>query len=205
MKTLLLMRHAKSSWKDPELPDHDRPLNKRGLKDAPFMGEVLKEKELLPQRILASTALRVRETVNGLVQTSSYAGEIEFSDALYLAEPEVYLTALQALPETLERVMIIGHNPGLEGLLQLLSGRIESLSTGSIAYISLPIQNWGDLNGQIEGELVEMFEPQALREMEEKMAKEKKEKKEKEEKKGKEEKKKEKKKVEKKEEKKRKK
>jgi phosphohistidine phosphatase len=194
MKTLLLMRHAKSSWKEPELADHERPLNKRGMKDAPYMGEVLKEKELLPQKILASTALRVRETVKGLAESSGYGGEVEFSDALYLAEPEGYLIALQALPETLERVMIIGHNPGLEGLLQLLSGRIESLSTGSIAFISLPIQNWGELNGQIEGELVEMFEPQVLRELEEKMAKEKKDKKDKDEKKAKEEKKEEKKK-----------
>lgn len=183
MKTLLLMRHAKSSWKDPKLADHERPLNKRGNKDAPLMGEVLKEKELLPQKILASTALRVRQTIQGLTHSSGFGGEVEFSDNLYLAEPEGYLSALKDQPETVERVMIVGHNPGLEGLLQLVSGRIESLPTGSIAYVSLPIQQWGELNGQVEGELVEMFEPEELREAAEKPARKEKKEKKKEEKK----------------------
>jgi phosphohistidine phosphatase len=166
MKTLLLMRHAKSSWKDPKAADIERPLNKRGKKDAPFMGEVLKEKELLPQKILASTAQRVRETVEGVVKGSHYRGEIEFSDQLYLAEPEVYLAMLHALPETIERVMIIGHNPGLEGLLQRLSGRIESLSTGSVAYLSLPVHTWEELGSETRAELVEVMRPHDLVEIE---------------------------------------
>ena len=164
MKTLLLMRHAKSSWKDTELADHERPLNKRGKKDAPFMGEILKEKELLPQKILASTAVRVRETVEGLVQGSDYTGEIEFSDALYLAEADVYRTAIQALPDTLERVMVIGHNPGMESLLQLLCGRIESLPTSSVAYISLPVQSWSEMADGVDGDLIEMLLPRELHE-----------------------------------------
>lgn len=163
MKTLLLMRHAKSSWKDPKLVDHARPLNKRGQKDAPFMGEVLLEKELLPQLILASTAVRVRETVAGLVKTSHYSGETQFSDALYLAEPDTYLAALLPLPDSIERVMIVGHNPGLEGLLQHLSGRIETIGTGTIAYLSLPIQSWSELTGETEGELVELLNLHDLR------------------------------------------
>ena len=163
MKTLLLMRHAKSSWKDPKLADHQRPLNKRGQKDAPFMGEVLLEKELLPQLILASTAVRVRETIDGLAKASLYSGETQFSDALYLAEPDTYLTALRPLPDTIERVMVVGHNPGLEGLLQHLSGRIETIETGTIAYLSLPIQSWGELTAETEGELVELLHLHDLR------------------------------------------
>lgn len=163
MKTLLLMRHAKSSWKDTKLADHERPLNKRGQKDAPFMGEVLLEKELLPQKILASSAVRVRETVEGLVKSSRYSGETEFNDALYLAEPEAYLAALCPLPESVERVMVVGHNPGLEGLLQQLSGRIESIGTGSIAYLNLPIQSWNELTSETVGELVELLHLQDLR------------------------------------------
>ena len=177
MKTLLLMRHAKSSWKDADLADHERPLNKRGKKDAPFMGEVLKEKELLPQKILASTALRVRQTVEGLAQ-SGFAGEVEFLDSYYLAEPEAYLEGLRGLPDTIERAMILAHNPGLEGLLQKLTGRIESLATGSLAYLSLPIPTWAELQDGTEGELVELFNPHELRDQkEEAEEKEKKEKK----------------------------
>lgn len=166
MKTLLLMRHAKSSWKDPKAADLERPLNKRGKKDAPFMGEVLKEKELLPQKILASTARRVRETVEGVAKGSHYRGEIEFSDQLYLAEPEVYLAMLHALPESIERVMIAGHNPGLEGLLQRLSGQIESLPTGSVAYLSLTIRTWEELGDETHAELVEVLRPHDLEEAE---------------------------------------
>ena len=140
MKTLLLMRHAKSSWKATDLPDHERPLNKRGKKDSVFMGAVLNEKELLPQKILASSAVRIRETIAGMAKESAFSGEVEFSDELYLAEPEVYLKTLCNLPDSVERAMLIGHNPGLEGFLQMLSGHIESLPTGSIAYLTLPIQ-----------------------------------------------------------------
>ena len=181
MKTLLLMRHAKSSWKDPELADHERPLNKRGKKDAPYMGRLLAEKELLPQIILGSTALRIHQTIEGLVQGSGYTGEIVFLDSFYLAEPEAYLAELRALPDSIERVLLIGHNPGLEGLLQLLSGRIESLSTGSVAYLSLTVQSWADLKGETEGELLELLRPREVHEDEEKEKEmDKKEKKEKE-------------------------
>ena len=144
MKTLLLMRHAKSSWKHPELPDAERGLAKRGKKDAPLIGSLLKDKELVPQAILSSTAERSRQTALALAETSGYQGEVAYQDGLYLAEPEGYLAALTALPEPLERVLVIGHNPGLEGLLQLLSGRIEALPTSTIAYLSLPVQRWAD-------------------------------------------------------------
>ena len=166
MKTLLLMRHAKSSWKHPELPDAERGLAKRGKKDAPLMGNLLKDKELVPQAILCSTAERSRQTALALAETSGYQGEVAYQDGLYLAEPEGYLAALTALPEPLERVLVIGHNPGLEGLLQLLSGRIEALPTSTIAYLSLPVQRWADLNAQSEGELVEVIHPRSAREVE---------------------------------------
>jgi len=167
MKTLLLMRHTKSSWKDTEVADHERPLNKRGMRDAPFMGELLAEKELVPQIILGSTATRVRQTIEGLVAGSHYPGDIVYLDSFYLAEPETYLSELRVLPDTIERAMVIGHNPGLEGLLQLLSGRIETLPTGAVAYVSLPLQSWADLQGETEGELIELLRPKEAREVEE--------------------------------------
>ena len=132
-----------------------------------LMGAVLKEKELLPQKILASSAVRIRETIDGMAQVGAFTDEIEFSDELYLAEPEIFLKFLANLPEPLERVMLMGHNPGLEGLLQVLSGRIESLPTGSVAFLSLPIQQWSEINNGTEGELIEMLLPREMREMRE--------------------------------------
>jgi phosphohistidine phosphatase len=157
MKTLLLMRHAKSSWKNAKLTDHERPLAKRGHRDAAFMGEALKEKELLPQKVLASTAVRVSETLAEFVKSSGCSAAIEYLGALYLAEPETYLTALRGLPDDVERVMVVGHNPGLEGLLQQLTGRIEPIETATVAYISLPIATWAELAIDNEGELVELM------------------------------------------------
>jgi phosphohistidine phosphatase len=157
MKTLLLMRHAKSSWKDEQMADHDRPLNKRGLREAPIMGEMLRDKELVPQQILSSSALRAVSTAEVVSKETGYKGTIDALDSLYLAEPQAYIDALTALPDTLERVLVIGHNPGLETLLQLLSGHAEPMSTASVAYLSLPIKTWKELEGKSEGELVQLW------------------------------------------------
>jgi len=163
MKTLLLMRHAKSSWKHAELEDQQRPLNKRGEKDAPMMGKLLKEKELIPQRILSSIAVRARQTVSLLAEKAGFHGQIDYLDIFYMAEPQVYLEALTYLPDDVERVMIVGHNPGLEGLLQILSKRVEALPTAGLAYLSLPIKSWSELNAETKGELVEFWRPKELR------------------------------------------
>ena len=184
MKTLLLMRHAKSSWKFKDLTDHQRPLNKRGRTDAPLMGHLILDRELVPQRILCSTAERARQTAQILVDTIKFQGEVSYLDRLYMAESEDHLAVLSDLPDTVERVMVIGHNPGLETLLQELSGRIESLPTAVLAHIVLPIDHWSQLNGEASGEMVEIWRPKEIREEIEEEEKEK-EKEEKEKKKGK--------------------
>lgn len=177
MKTLLLMRHAKSSWKHPEIKDHERGLNKRGKKDAPRMSKLLADNELVPQRILTSTAERSRQTVDAVLEATSFNGEVSFLDALYMAEPEIYLELLSLMPDDLERILVIGHNPGLEGLLQILSGRVESLPTAAIAYLSLPIHSWKEIRTHEEpGELIALWTPHDLKdEKEVKPAKEEKE------------------------------
>ncbi len=166
MKSLLIMRHAKSSWKDSDIRDYDRPLNKRGKVDAPAMGLLLKERELLPQRIISSTAVRARTTVEALVSATDYTGEVIFLDSFYLAESITYLKSLRLLSDDLERVMVVGHNPGLESLLQTLSGKVVALPTSAIAYISLPIKHWFELKPDTEGELVEYWVPRELTEKE---------------------------------------
>jgi phosphohistidine phosphatase len=163
MKTVLLMRHAKSSWKDKNLEDIDRTLNKRGKKDAGRMGHLIKEKELLPELILCSSAVRARSTAELFVEKSGYKGEVRYLDAFYLAEPMVYAEAIRTLPEELERVMLIGHNPGMEGLLQILSGKVESLSTAAIAHLKLTIDHWSDFDYSTCGDIKHLWRPRDLK------------------------------------------
>ena len=125
MKTLLLMRHGKSSWKDTKMKDRERPLNKRGRKSVPRMGELLKEAELVPQVIYSSSAVRARQTAEALVTACGFTGEVEYLDSFFMAEAEVYPKRLRKLPDDIERVMVIGHNPGLEALMQILKKKDE--------------------------------------------------------------------------------
>src|SRR6266487_357541 len=99
MKSILVLRHAKSSWKQPELADHDRPLNKRGKRDAPLVGRLLKKKGLVPDNIISSTAMRARATAEAVAKASGYKGEITFNRSLYAAGPQAYIDALQDLSD----------------------------------------------------------------------------------------------------------
>ncbi|MCE1252602.1 MAG: histidine phosphatase family protein [Anaerolineae bacterium] len=159
MKTLILMRHAKSSWKDHNLEDIDRPLKKRGKKDAQIIGKIIVDKELVPQTIYCSPAKRSQRTAEVLLEELKQEIPVETVDKLYMAEVPVFYELIKSLPEDLERVMIIGHNPGLESLVQLLSGQIESLPTSALANVSLAIKNWKDLDPETKGELVDLYKP----------------------------------------------
>lgn len=117
MKTLLMMRHAKSSWKDASMADQERPLNKRGRRDAPRMGQRLQDAGLFPQSILSSTAERARQTATAVADATGFEGEIHFDATLYAAAPEAYLAALRGVPAETRVALLIGHNPGLEELL----------------------------------------------------------------------------------------
>ncbi len=142
MNTLLVMRHAKSSWSDPQLADFDRPLNKRGQRDAPRMGELLREHDLVPDRIFCSSAQRARETASLVVQASGFAGAVETTDQLYHASPDAYLALLRQQAD-MPRVMVIGHNPGLEELVFRLTDLDETLPTAAVARISLG--DWNEI------------------------------------------------------------
>ncbi|HTX79360.1 MAG TPA: histidine phosphatase family protein [Longilinea sp.] len=159
MKTLLLMRHAKSSWKFPELSDRDRPLNKRGEKDAPRMGKLLKEKELIPDRIYSSTAVRACKTAEAVAEKVDYKNEIIYLDSLYMAEPAAIVDVLKTVPDDAKCVLLVGHNPGMEGLVQILSHKVESLPTAAVAYIKLPIKSWSEFSLAVEGELKAVRRP----------------------------------------------
>jgi phosphohistidine phosphatase len=153
MKTLLVLRHAKSDWRNPRLADHDRPLNKRGKREAARLGRRLREQGLLPDLILVSTAKRTRKTVAGLVAGGAYAGKHKARRAFYLAGPKAYLKVLRGVPDKYRRVMVVGHNPGLEQLVAQLTGKGTTLPTAALARLSLPITRWRKLGKATKGKL----------------------------------------------------
>ncbi|MBN1875798.1 MAG: histidine phosphatase family protein [Anaerolineae bacterium] len=161
MKTLLILRHAKSSWKE-ELPDHERPLKKRGERDAVKIGDLLRQRDLVPDLILCSTAKRTRSTADLVAETCGYEGHIKLQSCLYGAEPEDYVQALASLESPYRRVMVIGHNPGLEMLLETLTAASELLPTAALAQIELPISSWAELEETTEGQLIHVWVPREL-------------------------------------------
>lgn len=163
MKTLLVQRHAKSSWKDPGLEDHDRPLNKRGKKDAPRMGRLLREHDLIPDLILSSTAVRAKNTAKEVAETSRYPGKIHWDERLYLAAPSDIVRVLKEVEDpSADQVMIVGHNPGQEELVRVLSGGRDAFPTAALAQIELPIMGWGELELSTKGRLIHLWRPKEL-------------------------------------------
>jgi phosphohistidine phosphatase len=160
MKTLLVLRHAKSSWDDPSLDDHDRPLNGRGKKDAPRAGAAIRSRGLTPDLVITSDAVRARVTAETAAAAAGYVGEIVQDKRLYLASPRDILALLRGVeaPET-DTLMIVGHNPGLEELVVHLTAQPELMPTAAMAEIELPIDNWHDLTASVRGRLVHVWRP----------------------------------------------
>lgn len=162
MKTLLLLRHAKSSWKDSDLDDHDRPLNKRGKREAPRMGELLKEQNLLPDLIVSSSARRARKTAEHVIHASGYRGETRITSELYDAGQDQLRKFLAGFPDSLVRVLLVGHNPGLEELLESLVGTYTPLSTAALAQVEVPIGAWAEIAGRPQATLKNLWQPREL-------------------------------------------
>lgn len=162
MKTLLILRHGKSSWKDSSLVDHDRPLKKRGKRDAPRMGELLREQGMVPDLILSSSAKRALNTAVLVADACGYEGEIDIRREFYPGDPDAYIEALWEAPDECQIVMVVGHNPGLEELLEVLTESFEFLPTAALAQVTLPVNYWHELSDETEGELVNLWLPRAL-------------------------------------------
>ena len=162
MKTLLVLRHAKSSWKDPALSDHQRPLNKRGRRDGPRMGELLREHGLMPDVVISSDAVRARLTAEAVAEAARYAGEILLDPRFYMASPDDILSVLRSVRENAETVMIVGHNPGLEELVEQLAGAWQALPTAALAQIALPLDRWRDIKPSTRGTIVGCWRPREL-------------------------------------------
>jgi phosphohistidine phosphatase len=161
-KTLLILRHAKSSWDHPDLNDHDRPLNKRGRRDAPRMGQLIRQQGLLPDLILSSTAQRAKETAEAVIQECGYRGAVNYLPSFYAAGPRAILAALRELPDAIQCVMVVGHNPDLEELLESLTGNFTTLSTCALAQVILPVVTWKDVLPGCKGNLAHLWLPREL-------------------------------------------
>ena len=162
MKTILILRHAKSSWASDMLPDHERPLNSRGRRDAPRMGRLLRDEDLLPDLILTSSAVRARSTADLVAEASGYDGPVEQSRDFYLADSSAFIDALRRLPDDHTRVLVVAHNPGLEELLDELTGEDEMLPTAALAVVAVPIENWRGLRADAQSELLQLWLPREL-------------------------------------------
>lgn len=163
MKTLLLMRHGKSSWKDEELPDHERPLKKRGRKDTKRIAKEILKHNLKPDLLLSSTATRARETVEILTENLDTQNPVRFVDTLYMGEPQDFIEALKDLNNDDNIVMIVAHNPGLEAYLQIVDGEIESLPTAGLGYLLLALDDWKNISLNTMGDLIGFWKPKELR------------------------------------------
>lgn len=158
------MRHAKSSWKHDKLSDHDRPLNKRGMCDAPRMGRLLREKRLLPEVIMSSTALRAKTTAEEIARSIPAEGVVEFDPNLYLADPDTIVDVARHAHVDAGPLLVIAHNPGLEELITQVTKRDEQLPTGGIAHIRLHIDSWQAFQVSTCGDLIDLWCPKGIME-----------------------------------------
>jgi phosphohistidine phosphatase len=162
MKSVLVLRHAKSSWKYPDKTDHERPLNKRGKRDAPLMGRLLKKERLVPDVIISSTAMRARATAEAIAKASGYKGDITFNRSLYASGPQAYIDVLHDLSDEYVRVLIIGHNPGLQELVEMLTGEIHLMPTCSLAHVKFRVDKWSEIDNKIKGKVAGIWRPRDL-------------------------------------------
>lgn len=148
MKELLIMRHGKSDWSNPDLDDFDRPLKKRGRNDSLLMGNFIEEKQLLPDVVLCSTAVRAKETLAGLQKSRVGDARSLLYDSFYYEGTDAILEALSQLSDAIQRALIIGHNPTMESLLMKvfkIQQQEIKMPTAAIAFITNETDQWANM------------------------------------------------------------
>lgn len=170
MKILTLLRHAKSTWDDPVSRDFDRPLNPRGRKAARTVGREMRAQGLEFDAVIASPAVRVVETLRDIGDGYGQALDPRHEQDLYLATPATLLDQVQAMDDSCDRLLVVGHNPGLEQLALMLSGTDESgmmgelelkYPTATVAEIRFDVERWADVAAG-SGTLVRFIRPRDL-------------------------------------------
>lgn len=170
MIELLLLRHAKSSWEDDSLADFDRPLAPRGRRDAPVMGRYLRRQRLLPERVLCSSAIRTRETWALAREAMELDPPVRFTERLYHASARTLLDEIREVDSAPERLLLIGHNPGMQALALGLAGegpereleRIRrKLPTAALVVLRFDVDDWREVEPGA-GELERFVKPKEL-------------------------------------------
>jgi phosphohistidine phosphatase len=170
MKVLTLLRHAKSGWDDPVACDFDRPLNKRGRRAAVTVGRAMRAESMEFDAVIASPAIRVVETLQDVADGYGRALDPRHDPDLYLASPAVLLDRVQHMEDEVERLLVVGHNPGLEQLAMLLagsdrSGRLAELEakypTATLAVLEFDVERWSEVR-KSGGTLVRFIRPRDL-------------------------------------------
>ena len=161
MKTLFILRHAKSSWDQPGLKDFERPLNERGRRDAPRMGRLMRERALRPDVILCSPAERTRQTAALLSAAAGLDAQPRFDERIYDASAGRLIDVVSEVEREAGSVLLIGHNPGAEELIEALTGARERMTTAALACVELDIDAWDDLSPEC-GRLEWVVRPKEL-------------------------------------------
>lgn len=145
MKTLYVLRHAKSSWDDKSQADFDRSLNQRGLNAAPFIGEVMGKRDAVPDVIISSPAKRAMQTAALVKESSGSNAAIRYDERIYEASVHALMLVVSQIDDMFESALIVGHNPGMEGLINYLTGILEPMPTAALAATVLNIGDWKDV------------------------------------------------------------
>ncbi len=153
-KELFLVRHAKSSWDDPTISDHDRPLNERGYRNAPEMGRRLSDRGVSPDALISSTAQRARTTARIIADSLGWPEErVVLDRALYHASATELQEYIGGLNDAHTSVMLFGHNPGMTNLVSHLFGlALDNLPTCGVVYLQFSAESWADASGSIPSE-----------------------------------------------------
>jgi phosphohistidine phosphatase len=146
MKTLYVLRHAKSSWDNAKLADFDRPLNNRGETAAPFMGQLMATNGFIPDVIVSSPAVRARETARLAKEAAHISADIVHDERIYEASPRTLQSVVSSINDRFDSAMLVGHNPGMEGIIRLLTGKSEEMPTAALAVVDLDIQKWNEVD-----------------------------------------------------------
>ncbi|WP_222435775.1 SixA phosphatase family protein [Rubripirellula tenax] len=156
------MRHAKSDWGDSSLSDHDRPLNRRGHRDAPEMAKWLTGLGVIPGRVLCSSALRTCQTIRLMQERWPVETDVMTMESLYLASPETLWRSATSNGGDHECVMVLAHNPGISQLTSMMADRSIEMPTAAIAVFQLNVDYWSELSIDTDTDLVHFMSPKQL-------------------------------------------